>query len=94
MRVVTGYGLLVTGSPCLRPQKGEMIMKKGHLSLIGLLFGCMLVTAAFIVKPTGEISPSVLSAFAGCLVYSGALMGVDLKYTELEEKKDGFSSDS
>ncbi len=69
-------------------------MKKGHLSLIGLLFGCALVTAAFIVKPTGEISPSVLSAFAGCLVYSGAMMGVDLKFKQLEEKNNVTDSDS
>ncbi len=53
-------------------------MKK-WLALGISVFGCCLLIAAFIVHPTGEIHASILTAFASCLTYSGALFGIDLK---------------
>ena len=45
------------------------------------LFGCGMIIAAFIVPPTGEIHPSVLTAFGEILTFAGAVMGIDYKYS-------------
>lgn len=44
------------------------------------IFGCMMIVAAFIVPPTGEIHPSVLTAFGEILTFAGAVMGIDYRY--------------
>ena len=44
------------------------------------LFGCGMIIAAFIVPPTGEIHPSVLTAFGEILTFAGAVMGIDYNY--------------
>lgn len=44
------------------------------------VFGCLLIIAAFIVPPTGEIHPSVLTAFGEILTFSGAVLGIDYRY--------------
>ncbi len=42
--------------------------------------GAALLTAGFIVSPTGVIDPSVLVAFGETLTFAGALFGIDYKY--------------
>ena len=42
-----------------------------------VIFGCGMLTAAFIVDPTGEIHGSVLGAFGEILSFAGACMGFD-----------------
>ena len=45
------------------------------------LSGVCLLTAGFIVSPSGEIHNSVLVAFGECLTFAGALLGIDYRYT-------------
>ncbi|MCM1034554.1 MAG: hypothetical protein NC038_03440 [Paludibacter sp.] len=52
---------------------------KSRLATAMSIFGCSLLVAAFIVKPTGEIHSSVLTAFASTLTYSAALFGINMK---------------
>lgn len=42
-----------------------------------VVFGCAMLTAAFIVDPTGEIHGSVLAAFGEILSFAGAVLGFD-----------------
>lgn len=52
---------------------------------IGLvIFGCLLITAAFFVPPTAEIHPSVLTAFGEILSFAGAVIGIDYSYKKVE----------
>lgn len=44
------------------------------------IFGCLLIVAAFVVPPTGEIHPSVLTAFGEILTFAGAVLGIDYNY--------------
>lgn len=44
------------------------------------IFGCVMIVAAFIVPPTGEIHPSVLTAFGEILTFAGAVLGIDYNY--------------
>ena len=37
------------------------------------IFGCVMIVAAFLVPPTGEIHPSVLTAFGEILTFAGAI---------------------
>ena len=51
------------------------------LAAVGLcIFGCALLTAAFILPPTGVIDNSVLIAFGEILTFVGSLIGIDYKY--------------
>ena len=43
-------------------------------------FGCIMIVAAFLVPPTGEIHPSVLTAFGEILTFAGAVLGIDYNY--------------
>ena len=56
------------------------------------IFGSVLIIVAFLVPPTGEIHPSVLTAFGEIATFSGALIGVDYRYRFKEfeiERKTG-----
>lgn len=59
-------------------------MKNKNIQLwtaVGLVVvGLGLIVAAFCVPPTGEIHPSVLTAFGEILTFAGALMGIDYNY--------------
>lgn len=55
-------------------------------SVTAVVFGAILVAAGFIVEPTGEIHPSVLTAFGEILTFAGAVIGVDYHY---KDKRDG-----
>ena len=61
------------------------IMKK-RLAILVLIFGCLLVIAAFIVNPTGEIHYSVMVIFSLCLGFSAGMVGVEFK-VDLEKIK-------
>lgn len=50
------------------------------MSVILVVFGCIMITAGFIIKPIGEIHPSVLTAFGEILTFAGAVIGVDYNY--------------
>lgn len=52
---------------------------KSKLATAMSIFGCSLLIAAFVVRPTGEIDGSVLTAYATTLTYSAALFGINLK---------------
>ena len=59
-------------------------------SICLVAFGCVLIALGFFVKPTGEIHPSVLTAFGEILTFAGAVIGVDYnyKYKLDKEQKD------
>jgi len=42
--------------------------------------GVVLLFCGLFLPPTGEIHPSVLTAFGECSVFAGALFGVDYSY--------------
>ena len=52
------------------------------------IFGCVLIIVAFAVPPTGEIHPSVLTAFGEILTFAGAVLGIDYNYKFKTHKKD------
>ena len=58
-------------------------MKKHSQVLLAVLlvvFGVLMITAAFIVPPTGVIDPTVLTAFGEILTFAGSLIGIDYHY--------------
>lgn len=59
-------------------------MKKHQLHFAAILvaFGVLLITAAFIVPPTGKIDPTVLTAFGEILTFAGAIIGIDYKHRD------------
>lgn len=52
------------------------------------IFGCVLIIVAFLVPPTGEIHPSVLTAFGEILTFAGAVLGIDYNYKFKIHAKD------
>lgn len=52
------------------------------MAVVLVAFGCGLIATAFFVPPTGEIHPSVLTAFGEILTFAGAVIGIDYKYRE------------
>lgn len=50
------------------------------LGVFVALFGLILISVSFFVKPTGYIDPTVLTAFGEILTFSGALLGIDANY--------------
>ena len=50
------------------------------LAVTMAIFGCIMIVAAFIVPPTGEIHPTVLTAFGEILTFAGAVLGIDYNY--------------
>ena len=57
---------------------------KQHVQLFTALalctFGCIMLTAGFILPPLAEIHHSVLIAFGEILTFAGSLIGIDYKY--------------
>lgn len=56
-------------------------------------FGVAMITTAFLVPPTGQIDPTVLTAYGETLTFAGALLGLDYHYAakhigHSEEKND------
>lgn len=49
-------------------------------SLVVLFAGLVLVFISLFIKPTGEIHPSVITAFGMFLSFVGAVWHLDLKY--------------
>lgn len=45
-----------------------------------VLFGCVLITASFIVPPAGEIHPSVIAVIGELLTFAGTCFGIDTNY--------------
>lgn len=58
------------------------------MSVAMVIFGCALIATAFFVPPTGEIHPSVLTAFGEILTFVGAIVGVDYSYKKVIHKHD------
>ena len=50
------------------------------LAVTMAIFGCIMIVAAFIVPPTGEIHPTVLTAFGEILTFAGTILGIDYRY--------------
>ena len=50
------------------------------VAIVMIAFGCLLIGTAFFVPPTGEIHPTVLTAFGEILTFAGAVIGVDYNY--------------
>ncbi|MBQ4508340.1 MAG: hypothetical protein II970_05550 [Paludibacteraceae bacterium] len=46
------------------------------LATLTVVFGCVLIGAAFLVPPQGVIDPTVLAAFGEILTFAGALTGM------------------
>lgn len=71
-----------------------MIIKNTNLQVYSaiamLCVGTILSVVGFILPPTGEISNSVLTFFAQCLVYAGSVFGIKTyvhnKFINLEKK--------
>lgn len=60
--------------------------RKGWVQLwtaVGLTgVGALLLAAAFVVPPPGEVDSSVLVAFGEILTFVGALFGIDYRYRQ------------
>ena len=55
------------------------------------IFGCLMIIAAFLVPPTGEIHPTILTAFGEILTFACAVLGIDYNYrfkTHRKEEED------
>jgi hypothetical protein len=52
------------------------------------IFGCILIIVAFLVPPTGEIHPTVLTAFGEILTFAGTVTGIDYNYKSKLHSKD------
>lgn len=65
------------------------------LSIALVVFGCVLIVAAFVAPPMAEIHASVLTAFGEILSFAGAVIGIDYSYkkVELQKRKDDEESD-
>jgi hypothetical protein len=58
--------------------------KQPVLATILVIFGVLLIVAAFCVPPLGIIDPTVLTAFGEILTFAGAVLGIDYKYRSKE----------
>ena len=47
------------------------------LAVMLVIFGVVLISAAFFVPPTGVIDPTILTAFGEILTFAGAIIGID-----------------
>lgn len=54
--------------------------KQVWLAVMLVIFGMIMITAAFIVPPTGYIDPTVLTAFGEILTFAGSIIGIDYHY--------------
>ena len=48
-----------------------------RISVLLVIFGVILLIAAFIVPPTAVIDPTALTAFGEILTFAGAIIGID-----------------
>ena len=48
-----------------------------RISVLLVIFGVILLIAALIVPPKGNIDPTVLTAFGEILTFAGAIIGID-----------------
>ena len=53
-----------------------------------MVIGVVLLFFGFFVEPTGEIHPSVLSAFGEISTLVGAILGIDYRYKFKSEELD------
>lgn len=69
-------------------KKVELI--KIYLAVAMCIFGCLMLTAGFVVAPLGEIHQSVLIGFGEVLTFASALIGINYlystKYKQLENR--------
>ena len=63
-----------------RKEKKGAVRVQIVLAVVMAVFGCLMIVAAFIVPPTGEIHPTVLTAFGEILTFAGTVMGIDYSY--------------
>lgn len=54
--------------------------KQIWLAVTMVIFGMVMITAAFFVPPVGVIDPTVLTAFGEMLTFSGSIIGIDYHY--------------
>ena len=73
--------------------KSKNVRMQLVLAVSLIIFGCVLIGAAFIVPPTGEIHPTVLTAFGEILTFAGAVIGVDYSYKKVVIRKRGSDDD-
>lgn len=65
---------------------GSVYQLIGAWSLV--LVGSILLFLGFFSDPTGEIHPSVLTAFGEILTFAGAILGIDYRYRFGKKNKD------
>lgn len=63
------------------------------LAVAMAIFGCLMIVAAFIAPPSGEIHPSVLTAFGEILTFSGTVMGIDYNYKSKTQTRNPQSEE-
>jgi hypothetical protein len=56
-----------------------------------MVIGVVLLFFGFFVEPTGEIHPSVLTAFGEISTLVGAILGIDYRYKFKTEELDRMS---
>lgn len=54
--------------------------KQLWMAVMMVIFGMVMITAAFIVPPMGVIDPTVLTAFGEMLTFAGSVIGIDYHY--------------
>lgn len=64
----------------MRASSNKKLRVQLWLAVLLVIFGCIMIATAFCVPPTGEIHPSVLTAFGEILTFAGAVIGVDYSY--------------
>lgn len=76
--------------------RNKVEMTKLWLAIGLIIFGCVTLTAGFIVAPTGIIHQSVLIAFGEISTLAGSILGLNYAYQskvkylemELDKKQD------
>ena len=56
------------------------------------VIGLVLIFLGFFIDPTGEIHPSVLTAFGEILTFSGAILGIDYRYKFKTDELDRMNN--
>ena len=63
----------------MQPNKSKATLQLVIATLLSL-FGILLLSAAFVTTPPGEIHSSVLIAYGEVMTFAGALFGIDYHY--------------